>query len=333
MNYTEFTAEIKAGLPKSLYVLTGEEEYLKEHCAAQAKKRLIDPALEDFNFQSYSEMPDFTACNSFVNTLPMMGERKLLVLRRCGFFERRVKQKADWEEMFSGLPEYICVLLWEGENEKGKKSSASPLRKACEKAGVVVEFPFQTEAKLIPWIAKAAAGGGKLIDRNTASYIIGSLGRSMSVLKTEMQKIVAYAPGEQITREDVDAVIVKPAEDKVFKLVDAIMDGRRDLCYAYLYDLRQNRTEPVAFLSLFSGQLLTMYHARLLLDEGLTGAAAAKALGGGWLSEKSVRIASRTNDARLERLIDLCRGADRSIKQGRSEPWAALEMVVTEMRI
>ena len=31
MNYTEFTAEIKAGLPKSLYILTGEEEYLKEH--------------------------------------------------------------------------------------------------------------------------------------------------------------------------------------------------------------------------------------------------------------------------------------------------------------
>ncbi|MCH5187940.1 MAG: DNA polymerase III subunit delta [Oscillospiraceae bacterium] len=333
MNYTEFTAEIKAGLPKSLYILTGEEDYLKEHSVAQAKKRLIDPGLEDFNFQSYSEMPDFTACNSFVNTLPMMSERKLLVLRNCGFFEKNVKQKADWEEMFTKLPEYICVLLWEGENEKGKKSSVPPLRKVCEKIGIVVEFSFQTEAKLIPWLAKAAAGGGKLIDRSVASYIISSLGRSMSVLKTEMQKIVAYAHGEQITRDDVDAVIVKPTEDKVYKLIDAIMDGRRDLCYAYLYDLRQNRTEPIPFLGLFSGRLVMVYHARLLLDEGLTSAAAAKALGGGWLNEKSVRIASRTNDARLERLIDLCRGADRSMKQGRVESWAALEMIVTEMRI
>ena len=235
--------------------------------------------------------------------------------------------------MFTKLPEYICVLLWEGESEKEKKSSAPPLRKTCEKVGVVVEIPFQTEVKLIPWLAKAAAAGGKLIDKNTASYIISSLGRSMSVLKTEMQKIVAYAHGEQITRDDVDAVIVKPTEDKVYKLIDAIMDGRRDLCYTYLYDLRQNRTEPRSFLALFSGRLLTIYHARLLLDEGLTGAAAAKALGGGWLNEKSVRIASRTNDARLERLIDLCREADRSIKQGRGEPWSALEIVVTEMRI
>lgn len=333
MNYTEFAAEIKAGLPRRLYVLIGAEEFLKEHCAEQAKKKLVEPALEDFNYQSYNEVPDFTACNSFVNTLPMMSERKLLVLRRCGFFERNLKQKSDWEEMFLNLPEFVCVLLWEGEDEKRKKSAGTPVRKACEKAGTVVDFPYQTEAKLIPWLAKVAANGGKLIDKACASYIIGSLGRSMSVLKTEMQKINAYACGEQITRADIDAVIIRPAEDKVFKLVDAMMEGRRDLCYGYLYDLCQNRTEPVAFLALFSGKLLTIYRAKLLLGEGLQSGAVAKALGGGWMAEKSVRQAQHSTEAKLERLISLCQNADKSVKQGRIDPWAALEVVVAEMKI
>lgn len=332
MNYTEFTAEIKAGLPKSLYIMLGAEEFLKEHCAEQAKKRLIAEGTEDFNFLSYSEMPDFTACNSFVNTLPLMGGRKLLILRKCGFFGKNIKQKADWEEMFSNLPEYICVLLWEAEDEKGKKSSP-PLKKVCEKAGVTVEFPFQTEAKLTVWLAKIAANGGKLIDKSCASYIIGSLGRSMNVLKTEMQKITAYAEGEQITRADVDAVIIKPAEDRAFKLIDAVMEGRRDLCLGYLREMQRMRTEPVAFLSLLSGKLLSVYHAKLLLGEGLQSGAAAKALGGGWMAEKSVRQAQRSSEAKLERLISLCQNADKSVKQGKADAWAALELVTAEMRL
>lgn len=333
MTYTEFTAEIKAGLPKSLYIFTGPEDFLKEYCIDKAKEKLVDEAFEDFNFQSYSSVPDFSVCGDFVNSLPMMSERKLLVLRKCGFFERSLKQKSDWEDMFANLPASVCVLLWEADPEKGKKAAASPVRKACEKAGATVEFPFQTEAKLIPWIAKIAAGGGKLIDRSCASYLIASLGRSMSILKTEMQKVSAYAAGEQITRADIDAVIVRPAEDKAFKLIDAVMDSRRDLCYAYLYELKQNRTEPVAFLSLLSGQILSIYKAKLLLGEGWQRSVVLKKMGGGWTAEKSLNKAARASEEGLERLIGMCRDADMNIKQGRTEPWTALELVIAEARV
>ena len=332
MTYTEFNAEIKAGLPKSLYIFTGPEDFLKEHCIEQAKAKLVVPGFEDFNFQSYSSVPDFELCGDFVNSLPMMGERKLLVLRKCGFFDRNLKRKSDWEELFADIPPSACVLLWEPDPEKGKKS-APPLRKVCEKVGVTVEFPLQTEAKLIPWLAKIAASGGKLIDKGCASYLIASLGRSMSVLKTEMQKVNAYAQGEQITRADIDAVIVRPAEDKAFKLMDAIMDGRKDLCFDYLYELRQNRTEPVAFLSMFSGQLLNIYKAKLLLGEGYQRSVVIQKMGGGWTVEKSVTKAARASEDGLEGLISLCRDADRDIKQGRMEPWTALELIITEARV
>ena len=291
MTYTEFQAEIKAGLPRSLYILAGPEDFLKEHSIEKAKERLVETGFEDFNFQSYSTVPDIGLCADFVNGLPMMSDRKLLVLRKCGFFDSKLKAKADWEELFADLPESVCVLLWEPDPEKGKK--AAGLRKVCEKVGETVDFPLQTETKLLPWLAKIAAADGKLIDKSCASYLIASLGRSMSVLKTEMQKVNNYAQGEQITREDIDAVIVRPAEDKVFKLVDAIMDSRRDLSYGYLYELRQNRTEPVAFLSLFSGQLLNIYRAKLLLGEGYQRSVVLQKLGGGWAMEKSVNKAAR----------------------------------------
>ncbi len=332
MTYEQFKNEIKAGLPSTLYLLTGAEDFLKEKCIEQAKERLVAPGFEDFNYQSYSDVPDFGLCADFVNGLPMMSDRKLLVLRKCGLFDARLKGKADWEELFSNLPPTVCVLLWEPDPEK-KKASAG-LRKVCENAGTVVEFPLQTEAKLIPWLAMAASKGGKLIDRDCASYLIASLGRSMAVLKTEMEKVTAYAPGEQITRADIDAVIIRPAEDRAFKLIDSIIDGRRDLSYGYLGELRQNRTEPVQFLSLFAGQLLTVYRAKVLLGVGYQRSVVAKKLGvAPFVADKSVNKAARVSEEGLENLISLCRDADRDIKQGRIEPWTALDMLVAQAKL
>ncbi len=336
MSYEEFKSEIRAGLPRSLYVLEGPEDYLKERCAADAKKRLVDPALESFNFQSFSEAPEVSAVKDFVASVPMMSERKLLILRRCGLFAQGLRQKAEWAKLFASLPEHVCVLLWEDGTEK-KKKSASPVQRAAEKAGTVVDFPLQTQAKLAPWLAKAAAKGGKLIDADCAGYIIAGVGRSMSALRSEMEKIAAYAPGRQITRADVDAVLVRPSEDRLFKLIDAIMEGRRDLCYGYICEMRQNRAKPAAVLWTFSDQLVGIYRARLLLSEELRQQAAARELMKGgivpFVAEKSVRIASRSSEERLERLISLAREAERSIKQGKSEPWTAFEMLVAEMRI
>ncbi len=337
MTYSEFKNEIKAGLPATLYLFTGPEDFLKEKTIEQVREKLVAPGFEDFNYLSCSSVPDFGSCADFIRGLPMMSDRKLLVLRKCGFFDSKLKAAADWEELFADLPPSVCVLLWEPDPEKKKKPSAAQkkkprnLRELCESVGVTVEFPLQTEAKLLPWLAKAAMNAGKLIDRPCASYMVASLGRSMSVLKTEMEKVAAYAAGEQITRADIDAVIVRPAEDRAFKLIDAIVDGRRDLSFGYLSELRQNRTEPVTFLSLFAGQALTIYRAKLLLGEGYQRSAVVKRLGvAPFVAEKCATKAERASEENLEALISLCRDADRDIKQGRVEPWTALDLIAAQ---
>lgn len=339
MTYSDFNKEIKAGLPASLYLLTGPEDFLKEKCIEQARSKLVMPGLEDFNFQSFSEMPEFSLCADFVNSPPMMGDRKLLVLRKCGFFGAHLKGRTDWEELFGSLPPTVCVLLWEPDPDKKKKPSAAQKKKPanfrefCATVGVTVEFPIQAEKNLIPWIAKAAMSGGKLIDRSCASYLIANLGPDMSVLKTEMEKITAYAAGEQITRSDIDAVIIRPTEDRTFKFVDDVTNGRRDLAFACLGALRQEQGEPVTFLSLFSGQLLTTYKAKLLLGEGLSRSEVVKRLGGlPFVAAKHVSRAATVSEEWLEGLISLCRDADRDIKQGKVDSRIALDLIVAQSK-
>lgn len=331
MYYEELRSAIKNGKIAPLYIFEGQEEFLIEFCIGEIKKALVEEWSEMMNFKSFNELPAVNEAEDFLDTLPVMSERKLCIFRKCGIFSGNIKNRAQWENLLSNVAEFNCVVIWEPPLEKGKKPS--PVRKAAEKGGaVIVEFPLRPEASLRPWVTKIAAASGKTIDPKTASYLINSLDRSMRTIKTELEKIISFSKAPQITREDIDSVIVKPVTENVFGLIDAIFDGRREICYNLLYTLRTMRQEPVSILSLLSGQLITIYKAKLHLLSGMTHSQVTAMLGGGYSVEKCTRKAEKIKVENIQMLISLCCECDKSIKSGLLGGWAALETIIAEYR-
>lgn len=329
MNYEELSAELKEGKIRPFYLFYGAEEFLIEHCINEIKKKLVEPWAEMMNFKSYNEVPDINEATDFMETLPVMSERKLAVFRKCGIFGN-IKNKAQWEEAFSAENEFNCVIIWEDAPEKGK--ALSGLRKTVSQKACVVEFALRTEAKLKPWLVKLCQRDGKVIDEKNAVYLISSLGRKMGPIKTELAKIIAYSKGEQITREDIDSVIIKPSVSSVFNLIDAIFEGKRKVCYDILYKLRQNKGEPVALLSTLSGQLINIYKAKALLSDGLSSTQVAREIGFGYVGENSVRKAQKLKVENIASLIFLCREGDANIKKGLMDGWSVLDSIVAEYK-
>lgn len=330
MFYEELRSSIKDGKIAPLYIFQGPEEFLIEFMIGEIKKALIEEWSEMMNYKSFAEMPPVNEAEDFLETLPVMAERKLAVFRKCGLFSGNIKNKAQWEKLFENVADFNCVIIWEDAPEKGKKPSS--VRKAAETRGVTVEFPLRTEANLKAWITKFAASKGKTIDQKNALYLINSLERKMRVIKTEFEKIVSFSKGNQITREDIDAVIIKPAVENVFGVIDAIFDGRREVCYNLLYTLRSLKQEPVSILSLLSGQLLTIYKAKLYLLDGNSHNETASILGGGYSNEKCTRKAEKIKLENIQTLINLCYEADKNIKQGKIGGWTALETIIAEYK-
>jgi len=331
MYYEELRSTIKEKKIAPLYIFEGPEEFLIEFCIGELKKLLIEEWSEMMNFQSYTEIPPVNEAADFLETLPVMSERKLTVFRKCGLFEGNIKNKAQWEKVFSSVAPYNCVVIWEKLPEKGKK--ANSVRKAAESGGaVVVEFPLRTESNLRGWVSKIAAASGKTIDQKNANYLINSLERNMRVIKTEFEKIIAFSKSPSITKEDIDSVIIKPAAENVYALIDAIFDGRREICYNLLYNLRALKQEPVSLVSLLSGQLLTIYRAKLYLLSGESHSATVSKLGGGFPAEKCTRKAEKIKLENIQMLISLCRESDYKIKNGLLGGWAALETIIAEYK-
>lgn len=329
MYYEELRSSIKEGKLAPLYIFEGPEEFLIDFCIGEIKKALVQDWSEMMNFKSYSELPPVSEAEDFLETMPVMSERKLAVFRKCGVFNGNIKNKAQWEKLFSSVAPFCCVIIWENAPEKGKKPSS--VRKSAEDGGAVtVSFPLRTETNLRAWVTKIAASKGKTIEPKNALYLVNSLERNMRTIKTELEKIISYTKESQITREDIDAVIVKPALKNVFGLIDAIFDGRRELCYSLLYTFRSLKQEPESLLSLLSGQLITIYKAKLLLLSGTSHSGTVSALGGGFGAESCTRKAEKIKVENIQTLISLCYECDKNIKQGLIGGWAALETIVAE---
>lgn len=331
MYYEQLRSTIKERKFAPLYIFEGAEEYLIDFCIGEIKKALVEDWSEMMNFKSFTELPPVSEAGDFMETLPVMSERKLVVFRKCGLFSGNIKNRAQWEKLFENVADFNCVIIWEPPIEKGKK--AGPVRKAAEKGGaVVVEFPLRTEANLRGWVAKIAAASGKTIDMKNASYLINSLDRSMQSIKIELEKIIAFSKAPQITKEDIDSVLVKPVTENVFGLIDAIFDGRREICFNLLYTLRSLKQEPVSILSLLSSQLLTIYHAKLHLLSGMPHSKVSATLGGGFYVERCTKKAEKIKLENIQTLVSLCCECDRKIKQGLLGGWAALETIIAEYK-
>lgn len=327
MTYDEFRQKLKSKCVTPLYFFTGEEDFLQSFCIAETKKALVDPTFEDFNYKCYIEAPSAEDADSFIHALPLMSDKKLVVFNNCNLFSNSLSEKSKWENIFSTLPDFVVCIVREKASDKGKKGSV--VEQAVKSSGTTVNFEYLPEARLRPWIVKAAAAKGKSLSDRDGLYIIQNLGQSMTLLKTEIEKICAKAEDVVITRKDIDAVLSNRLEQSVFSLIDAVFASRRDIAYTVLRNLDKANAEPVSILGLLSSQALSIYKAKLMLTQKISVSEVKKAISRNpYAAEKIVSKASKISFRELENLIRMLTEADLNIKTGGMDAHCALDLII-----
>lgn len=327
MTYDEFRTALKSKDLTRLYFFTGEEDFLQSFCLAETKKALIDPSFEDFNYKCYIEAPDIEEADSFIRALPLMSQKKLVIFNSCNLFSNSLSEKSKWENMFASLPDYAICIVRERVSDKNKKGSV--VEQAVKKCGVTVNFEYLPEARLKPWAIKAAAAKGKSLSDRDSLYIIQNIGQSMTLLKSEIEKICAKAEDFVITRNDIDSVLSNRLEQSVFSLIDAVFAARRDIAYSVLAKLGKDNSEPTSVLALLSSQAINIYKAKLMMTEKISIAEVKKAVSRNpYAAEKIVSKASKISFDEIEKLISMLTEADRNIKTGAMDGRCALDLII-----
>ena len=146
--------DLKTGQLKQVYLLYGEENYLKR----QYKERLTKAIFPDGDTMNYAYYEgkgvDIKEVIDLAETLPFFAERRLIVFENTGFFKSAAG--ADLADYVKEMPETTRFLFVENEVDKRSK-----LYKAVGAKGRAVELGFQDESTLKRWMAGLIKKEGK----------------------------------------------------------------------------------------------------------------------------------------------------------------------------
>ena len=251
----------------NLVMLFGDEDYLVSEALKLLRQNVLKEGAIDFNYDQFfvGDAPMARIVDT-VETLPMMCERRLVVLR---FVERLTdKSWIDLFQLFENPVESTCFILVAAKVDKRKKYF-----KTIERAGQVVELKKPYENQIPAWIEYISFSHNLKLDKEGMHLIHQLVGSNLSEINSEIVKLkqfVGEAP--KATAADILQVISKVKVDSVFELTDAI--GKRDrvealTCLANLLEHGQNELGTMAMISRHVRVLETLKQG---LNEGLRGA-------------------------------------------------------------
>ena len=253
--------DIKTGQFQNVYLLYGEEAYLKRQYKEKLLKAMVTQG-DTMNFSAY-EGKDIVQGEliDLAETLPFFAERRVILVEDSGFF------KNSSEELAAYIPEVAestCFIFVESEVDKRNK-----LYKQVKKSGRIVCFERQNDEILMRWVGGRLKKEGKAMTRAAYQRFITKTGNDMENIDRELEKLICYCMDrETIEEEQVEAICVEQTENKIFEMINAISEKRQKQALDLYYDLLTLKEPPMRILFLILRQFQKLMLIKELSGQG-----------------------------------------------------------------
>lgn len=309
---------------KQMYLLYGEEDYLRKQYRDKLKEALIAP--DDTMNYHYYEGKDINVGEiiDLAETLPFFADKRVIILENSGLCKSGGDALAEYLKQPA---ESVVVILVETQTDK-----RSRLFKVMKEQGRACEFVAQNEQILKRWIASLAKQDGKKISESTAELFLEKTGTDMANIRTEWEKLVCYAMDKEIIEAgDIEAICTQRVSNRIFDMVAAIAEKRQKEALDMYHDLLTLKEPPMGILALIARQFNLMLQVKELQQKGMGGRQIADKVGlAPFIVQKYERQASRFKMRELKDALSACVEADEAVKSGRLNDVLSVELLIIE---
>lgn len=314
--------DVKSGQLNHIYLLYGEESYLRKKYKERLKEAL-SPDDDSMNY-SYFEGKDVSAGEiiDLAETMPFLSDKRTIIIENSPFFKSEGEKIAEY---LNDVPETTYFVFVEESVDKRSK-----LYKSIAKNGCVVEAGGLSEDKIITWILSILKKDNKKITQSTMHYLLGKIGTDMENIRQEVEKLVCYCyDREVITNEDVDAVCTTQISNQIFEMIDAMANKRQKVALQLYYNLLALKEPPMRILFLIGRQFNLLLQARMLKQKGYQDKMIAEKIGvPPFAVTKYLNQAGKFKMTDLRKAIDECVEADEAVKSGNRNDRLSVELLI-----
>jgi DNA polymerase-3 subunit delta len=270
-----FFRSLPKGEPARAYYFYGPEDLLKDEALRAILDRALDPSLRDFNLDQRSAgQLDGDTIFALCTTLPMMAERRVVVLREVEALKRKPKvRSALLEYLGRPAPDTVLVLI-QGANEETVDQDIA-------RAAVTVACEPLPEDRVLKWLDRRAKGLGLELPEDAARHLVRAVRGELASLAGELDKLAALPAGEPLTVERVGELVGVRQGETIFDWRDAVLEDRTGPAVHLLGGLLdQPGNSGVKLVTMLATTLIGVGIARTHYDRRLRGKALDEAVFG-----------------------------------------------------
>lgn len=314
MNFTEINKALESGSISPIYILEGDAFF-----AEQTIKTIInhfglsDLSVTLFNDENFDARSAICACQQF----SFFNEKRVVIISDIS-----KELNSEAKQLFSSYiknPNKDCILLIKNTIASKTFDSFKDVPKIECKAS---EYFCQD------YITNFFKQKGITPQGNAAKKIITYCLQDFTRINIELKKLAAYLNGKQVlTEQDVDDLVYKDTELKVFDLTTALSSKNIKKAQDILTQMFMAEEQPTKIIALIYSHFRRLFFVKLNKDK--TNAELAKLLN---VKEfailKAKEQAAPIHILKLKQTEELCLNIDFMIKDGQMSPENAVYFLV-----
>ena len=331
--------QAKKGELLPIYVVTGDEQFLRDQVIAELRTASLAGGVAAFNEDRYTAGEvDADKVIAAARTVPMMAARRFVHVRGAerwdvagggGDDDKRQSPLDRLAEYASAPIDSTCLVISAAKLDGRRKLTA-----LAKKQGFFVSCEVLDARALPVWILERATAKGHEMDREVADLLAEIAGPELAYVNDALERLSLYAgEGQPITEEAVAECVARVRTADTWALVDAI--GRRDLAAALkmLADVYDPRDRGLPLLGAVAWSIRQLAKFQAALSGGASHDEAAKRAGV-FQPHRARELAgkARAFKAReLERWLLVLAETDLALKSSRRPADAILEDMLTRL--
>ena len=251
-----------------VYYFYGREDVLKDEAVRIILDKALEPSLRDFNFDQRSAAQlDAEEVHALCNTLPMMADRRVVLLRDVEGWKRKTKGRTEFLKYLERPSAETVVILVQGSAEGAED-------KELAAAAYAVRFDPLPAERVSKWLLNQANKLGVTLAPDAAEHLIRSVGSDLSALASEMSKLASLPAGEPLTTKQIGELVGVRHGETLWDWREALLNGDTGRAATLLPAvLAQSGVSGVKLVTALGTALVGLGIARAHYDRGMRGRA------------------------------------------------------------
>ena len=218
MKFTDLKNDIQQGA-RSIYLLEGDDAYFRNKGEELIKSAFLQ--MPELNFTSLDgetlKGNALSALISAVESFPFMSQKRLVKVTE--FHPSDTDYEKHLKTTFENFPAETILLIVNSEGKKGVDLK----RKACI---TFVDCNCADEETVAKWVYITLRNAKIAASVEVCTLVARYCQCNMSRVALEVEKLIDYKKEGEITREEIDALVYKDTDYRIYEMTNAV--SRRD---------------------------------------------------------------------------------------------------------